>query len=143
MRPYAILAALLTLSVSPSAHAGEVAGKVYDQRGAPAAGVVLALGDVQVVSGADGTYAFADVAAGEHMIATGHQQVAVTVAAEGTVRRNLFLLGRSAARVMAGETVPSPTSEPALAATFRLADAMPEDSATQVGVAWRWNDLDG
>ena len=101
MRTHALLIALLSLTAPLTAHAGAVAGTVYDQRGAPAAGVVLALGDAQAVSGADGAYAFADVAAGEHTIAAGNQRVAVTVATEGTLRRNMFLLSRAARAVVA------------------------------------------
>lgn len=143
MRPYALLAALLGLAAPLSAQAGEVAGTVYNQRGAPAAGVVLALGDVQVVSGADGAFVFTDVAPGEQAITAGNQRVTVTVADEGTVRRNVFLLSRSARTAVTGETAATPESDAALAATYRLAEAMVQDSAGEVATAWRWNDLDG
>lgn len=147
LRPYAILAAAFCLSFAASAQAGEVAGTVYDQRGVPAAGVVLALGDAQVVSAADGSYAFANVAPGEQAITAGNQRVAVTVAVAGPVRRNVFLLSRSARATVTGETAPSPENDAALAATFRLAEAMLQDTAGSSegggATAWRWNDLDG
>jgi hypothetical protein len=143
LRHYAILIALFSLAAPLSATAGEVAGTVYDQRGAPAAGVVLALGELQALSGADGTFAFADVSAGEHTIAAGNQRVVVSVAAEGTVRRNLFLLGRSARTVVTGEIAATPESDAALAATFRMAEAMLRDTAGERGAAWQWNDLEG
>lgn len=143
MRTFAIIAAALSLGLATAAMAGEVAGTVYDQRGAPAAGVVLALGDAQAVTGADGSFAFANVAPGEQQIVAGNQRVAVTVAADGTVRRNLFLLSRAARTAVTGETAATPESDAALAATYRLAEAMLQDSAVQADVAWRWNDLDG
>ncbi len=143
LRNFAFLTALISLAVPLSAHAGEVAGMVYDQRGRPAEGVVLALGHVQVVSGADGAFAFADVAAGEQAITAGNQRVTVTVANEGTVRRNVFLLSRSARTAVTGETAATPESNAALAATYRLAEAMLQESAGEVATAWRWNDLDG
>lgn len=143
MRPYALLIAVLSLAAPLSATAGEVAGTVYDQRGVPAAGVVLALGDMQALSGADGGFAFADVPAGEHTIAAGNQRVVVTIGAEGTVRRNLFMLGRSGRTAVTGEIAATPESEAALAATFRMAEAMLRDTAGERGAAWRWNDLEG
>lgn len=96
MRLAALLAALLSLGLSLHAMAGEVAGTVFDARGRPAAGVELTLGGQIAVTGADGSYAFADVAEGEHRVLAGSQAVAVVVPAEGAVRRNLFLLSAAA-----------------------------------------------
>lgn len=73
-----------------------MAGTVFDARGRPAAGVELALGGQQAVSGADGKFTFADVAEGEHRMLAGSQAVAVSVPAEGAVRRNVFLLSPAA-----------------------------------------------
>lgn len=143
LRTIATIAALLAATVPLCAHAGEVAGTVYDQRGVPAAGVVLALGDAQVVSGADGAFTFADVAGGEQAITAGNQRVVVSVNATGTVRRNVFLLSRSARASVTGEAATSPESDAAIAATFRLAEAMVQDAAGEGATAWRWNDLDG
>lgn len=143
MRPYALLVALLSLAAPLSLRAGEVAGTAYDQRGAPAAGVALVLGDAQVVSGADGTFAFANVAPGEQQIVAGNQRVVVSVTEQGTVRRNVFLLSRSARAVATGEMPATPEGDAALAATFRLAEAMLQDTSAQADVAWRWNDLEG
>lgn len=119
--------------------AGEVAGTVYDQRGIPAAGVTLALGDARAVSGADGSYVFADVAAGEHTIAAGTQRVAVAVPDEGAARRNIFLLSRSARTAITGEVLDSI----ALDRTIQLAETMLRESDGLGETAWRWNDLEG
>ncbi len=137
MRRFALLAALLTIGAPLSATAGEVAGKVYDQRGTPAAGVELALGAARAVTGADGSYSFADVDAGQHMLAAGSQRVAITVADQGETRRNLFLLSSAARRVVTG----APVDHAALDATIALAETMLRDSGGET--AWRWNDLEG
>jgi hypothetical protein len=143
LRSTAIIAALIAATAPLCATAGELAGTVYDQRGRPAAGVELSLGDAHVVSGADGAFMFADLAAGDAMLAAGNQRVAVSIPAQGTVRRNLFLLSRSARATVTGETAPTPESDAALAATVRLAEAMLQDTAGQPNTAWRWNDLEG
>jgi hypothetical protein len=97
---------LLTLGLSLPVQAGEVAGTVFDARGRPAAGVELTLGGQRAVSAADGTYAFADVAEGEHRVLAGSQAVAVVVPAEGAVRRNLFLLSAAARTRVTGTALP-------------------------------------
>lgn len=84
-----------------------MAGTVFDARGRPAAGVELSLGDQITVTGADGTYVFADVAAGEQRVLAGSQSVTVSVPAVGAVRRNLFLLSAVARTRVAGEAVPA------------------------------------
>lgn len=89
---------MLALGSYLPAQAGEVAGTVFDAHGRPAAGVELTLGSQQAISGADGKFAFADVAEGEHSVLAGSQAVSVSVPAQGAVRRNVFLLS-AAARV--------------------------------------------
>ena len=139
MRALAITAALIAAGLALPATAGEVAGTVYDQRGLPAAGVLLELGDAEAVTGADGSFTFADVATGEHTVAAGTQRVVVEVASEGTVRRNIFLLSRSARTAVTGEAVDSA----ALDRTIQLAETMLRESDRQGETAWRWNDLEG
>lgn len=123
-----LLAAMLGLCSSLPVQAGEVAGTVFDSRGNPVAGVELALGARQAVTGADGRYVFADVAAGEHRVQAGSQAVAVVVPAEGTVRRNLFLLSAAARTRVTGE-VPAADSGPALAEVRRQAARLLAESA--------------
>lgn len=84
-----------------------MAGTVFDARGRPAAGVELVLGGAETVSAVDGTFAFADVAAGEHRVQAGSQAVSVNVPADGAVRRNLFLLSAASRTRVAGEAVPA------------------------------------
>jgi hypothetical protein len=139
LRAFAITAALITSAFALPAMAGEVAGTVYDQRGIPAAGVTLELGDARAVSGADGSYSFTDIAAGEHMIAAGSQRIAVAVPGEGATRRNIFLLSRSARTAITGEVLDSP----ALDRTIQLAETMLRESDRLGESAWRWNDLEG
>jgi hypothetical protein len=140
MRRFALIAAALAATaISLPATAGDVSGKVYDQRGAPAAGVTLELGGSQVVTGADGSYSFTGVAAGEHMLSAGGQRVAVSVADEGETRRNLFLLSSAARQVVSG----APIDREALEATLALGETMLRDSQRRSAIAWRWNDLEG
>ena len=139
MRRFALVAALLALGAPFAATAGGLAGTVYDQRGTPAAGVELTLGDARATTGTDGSYAFAEVPAGEHMLAAGGQRVAVTVADEGETRRNLFLLSTAARQVVTG----APVDHAALEATLALAETMLRDSQRRDPQAWRWNDLEG
>ena len=129
MRKATILAALFLLAAPVAAQAGEVAGTVYDARGRAAAGVELALGGQAVVSGADGSYRFTDVAAGEHQVMAGSQRVAVAVAETGETRRNIVLLSRSARTAVTGEIVPPASDDAALARAMQLADAMLAEAA--------------
>ena len=139
MRALAITAALIASGFALPATAGVVAGTVYDQRGLPAAGVVLELGAAEAVTGADGSYIFADVATGEHTIAAGTQRMVVDVAGDAAVRRNIFLLSRSARAAVTGDVIDST----ALDRTIQLAEAMLRESAPKGETAWRWNDLEG
>ena len=139
LRALAFTAALIATGLALPAVAGEVAGTVYDQRGTPAVGIVLELGDAQAVTGADGSYAFTDVATGEHTIAAGTQRVVVDVAGNAATRRNIFLLSRSARAAVTGETLDST----ALDRTIQLAEAMLRESAPKGETVWRWNDLEG
>lgn len=128
MRSAAILAAILGLGLPLSAQAGEVAGTVFDARGNPVAGVELALDGHQTVTGADGSFVFADVAAGDHRVQAGSQAVSVAVPAQGTVRRNLFLLSAAARTRVTGE-VPGADSTATLAAVRRQAARLLAESA--------------
>lgn len=121
MRLAALLAAMLALGFSLPAQAGEVAGTVFDARGRPAAGVELALGGQQAVSGSDGKFAFADVAEGEHRMLAGSQAVSVSVPAEGVVRRNVFLLSSAARLRVTGESVSAQDGATVLAEVRRRA----------------------
>lgn len=121
MRLAALLAAFLAIAAPLPVLAGEVAGTVFDARGRVAAGVTLELAGQQAVSAADGSFAFADVAAGEHSVVIGSQAVAVVVPAEGTARRNVFLLSAAARQRVTGEVATPADSAAVLAATARMA----------------------
>lgn len=108
--------------------AGEVAGTVFDARGRPAAGVELSLAGQVAVTGADGAYVFADVAAGEQRVLAGSQAVMVSVSAEGAVRRNLFLLSASARSRVTGDGLPA-ADNAVLAETRRQADRLLAEGA--------------
>ncbi|MEO5705636.1 MAG: hypothetical protein ABIT10_04025 [Alteraurantiacibacter sp.] len=103
------------------ASAGEVTGKVFDARGRVAAGVALELAGQQVVSADDGSFAFSNVAEGQHSVIAGSQAVAVSVPLEGAVRRNVFLLSSAARQRVTGEVVTPADSAAVLAATARMA----------------------
>jgi hypothetical protein len=120
-----------------------VSGKVYDQRGTPASGVVLVLGAQEVVTSADGTYRFADVAEGEHLIATYGQRVAVQVSDDAATQRNIFLMSRRARGEVTGATVAGEAAEAAFAEAMQLAEQMVSEGEARGEVAWRWNDLEG
>jgi hypothetical protein len=129
LRKATILAAALLFAAPVAAQAGEVAGTVYDARGRAAAGVELLLGGQQVVSGADGSYRFADVAPGEHSVTAGSQRVAVAVAETGETRRNIVLLSRSARLAVTGDVVPAANTDAVLVQAMQLADAMLAEAA--------------
>lgn len=141
MRKSFVLAALLALCAPVAAQAGDVAGTVYDARGQAAAGVELLLGDARTVSGADGSYRFADVAAGEYSVTAGSQRVGVAVAETGETRRNIILLSRSARVAVTGETLTQVQSDAAVADAMRMADALLAEAAALP--ARRWNDIGG
>ena len=85
------------------------------------------LGDARTVSAADGSYRFADAAAGEQQLRAGSQAVVVTVPEEGAVQRNLFLLSQAARARVAGEPLAANSAEvlaaSAAAAALLLAEA--------------------
>lgn len=143
MRTTAFISAILSLGLSTGALAGEVSGKVYDQRGMPAQGVVLVLGAQQAVTSDDGSYSFADVDAGEHLIATYGQRVAVQVSDDAATQRNIFLMSRRTRAEVTGATVDADAAEAAFAEAMHLADQMVSEGEAQGEVAWRWNDLEG
>ncbi|MES2699942.1 MAG: carboxypeptidase-like regulatory domain-containing protein [Pseudomonadota bacterium] len=111
----------MALCSSLPAWAGEVAGTVFDARGRAVAGVALELAGQQAVSGADGAFTFSDVAEGQHSVIAGSQAVAVTVPAEGAVRRNVFLLSGAARARVTGEVAIPADNAAVLAETVRLA----------------------
>ncbi|MFC3096730.1 carboxypeptidase-like regulatory domain-containing protein [Alteraurantiacibacter palmitatis] len=141
MRQSVFLAALLALCAPVAAQAGDVAGTVYDARGQAAAGVELVLGNARTVSGADGSYRFADVAAGEHTVSAGSQRVGVSVAETGETRRNIILLSRTARIAVTGEALPATQNDAVLADAMRMADALLAEAAALP--ARRWNDIGG
>ncbi|MFC3100809.1 carboxypeptidase-like regulatory domain-containing protein [Altererythrobacter lauratis] len=141
MRRSFCLAAVLALLAPEAAQAGDVAGTVYDARGQAAAGVELVLGNARTVSGADGSYRFAEVAAGEHSVTAGSQRVGVTVAETGETRRNIILLSRSVRVAVTGETLTPVQNEAAMADAMRMADAMLAEAAALP--PRRWNDIGG
>ena len=133
-----IIAALL-LTAPVCAQAGDLSGRVHDSRGAPAAGVLLAMAGQQQVSAADGSYAFTGLPGGAHDIAIalegGHvQRVGVVVPETGEARRTLFLIGRAAIARLAPEADSTPFAEALLAA-----EQLPAAPAQE----WRWRDLEG
>lgn len=125
MRLLSLLAALFALCASPlPALAGEVAGTVYDARGLPQAGVMLEMAGQQVVTGADGAFTFTDVPAGDQPLAAGAQAVVVAVPAEGTVRRNMFLLSRAARASVTGTTADAGEGRRVMSSAMQHAEAM-------------------
>lgn len=94
---------------------------MFDARGRAVAGVSLELAGQQVVSGADGAFTFSDVAEGQHSVIAGSQAVAVTVPADGAVRRNVFLLSGAARARVTGEVAIPADNAAVLAETVRLA----------------------
>lgn len=124
MRHPAFLVAVACLLAPLAAHAGDVVGTVHDARGQAAAGVELTLGDARTVTGADGSYRFADVPAGDHMLAAGPQRVTVSVAEAGETRRNIVLLSRSARLALTEESAVQLPDKQALVESMDLADAM-------------------
>lgn len=94
---------------------------MFDARGRAVAGVALELAGQQAVSGADGAFTFSDVAEGQHSVIAGSQAVAVTVPAEGAVRRNVFLLSGAARARVTGELAIPADNAAVLAETVRLA----------------------
>ncbi len=143
LRTTAFNAAILSLGLSTASLAGEVSGTVYDQRGVPAAGVVLVLGAQDAVTSDDGSYRFADVAEGEHLIATYGQRVSVQVGDDAATKRNIFLMSRHARAEVTGTTLDADAAEAAFAEAMQLADQMVSEGEAQGEVAWRWNDLEG
>lgn len=141
MRQSVCLAAVLALLAPVAAQAGDVAGTVYDARGQAAAGVELVLGNARTVSGADGSYRFVGIAAGEYTVTAGSQRVGVSVAETGETRRNIILLSRSARVAVTGETLTPVQSDAAVADAMRMADALLAEAATLP--ARRWNDIGG
>ena len=137
----AIFAALALILAPAAAQAGDLAGKVYDATALPVAGATVWVGDREVQSLADGTYSITGLAAGEHEIAVtladgAVQTVWAEVNAEGTSRRNIFLVSSAAmrgARQFASES--APTSAPVI----ELPQAPAGEGAV---VAWRWRDSD-
>jgi iron complex outermembrane receptor protein len=91
-----VAAALALLGVTAAAHpqpAGVVSGTIYDQTGAPLPGVHLTIGAVtaqDATSGADGTFVFQDLPAGDYEI---------------SAELSGFARARRAVRVEAGERV--------------------------------------
>lgn len=140
MRKVAVIAAILSLGVSLSATAGEVAGTVYDQRGLPVAGVVVSVDGQEAVTGADGSYRLAGVAEGQQMVTTGGQRVAVDVAAEGETTRNIFLMSRRTRSEVTGAASDAASGAEAFAEALELAEQMLEDGPATTAIAWRWND---
>lgn len=128
------------MGVSLSATAGEVAGTVYDQRGMPVAGVAVSVDGQEALTGADGTYRFADVAAGQQMVAANGQRVGVEVAVEGETTRNIFLLSRRARSEVTGAVVEAVSGEEAFAEALEQAEQMLENGPATTEIAWRWND---
>lgn len=142
LRKTAVIAAILSLGLASAAAAGDVAGTVYDQRGLPVAGVVLAVDGQEAVSAADGSYRIADVSSGDQMVSANGQRVSVSVAEEGTATRNIFLLSRSARSEVTGGSVNMEAGEEAFAEALELAEQMLEDESASRAIAWRWNDLE-
>lgn len=140
LRKAATIAAILSLGLSLPAAAGEVAGTVYDQHGLPVAGVAVSLGGHEALTGADGTYRFAQVAAGQQMVAANGQRVGVEVAVEGETTRNIFLLSRRARTEVTGAAVEAETGEEAFAEALERAEQMLENGPSTTEIAWRWND---
>ncbi len=143
MRKTAFIVAILSFGLATGALAGEVSGKVYDQRGVPAPGVVLVLGAQQAVTEADGSYRFADVADGEHLITASGQRVAVQVSDNVATQRNIFLMSRRARAEVSGASVDADGAEAAFAEAMQLAEQMVGDSEARGEMAWRWNDHEG
>jgi len=137
----AILAALALFAFPAAAQAGDLAGKVYDAAALPVAGATVWVGDREVQTLADGTYSVTGLAAGEHEIAVtladgAVQTVWAEVSAEGTSRRNIFLVSSAAmrgARQFAGE--PAPAATPVI-------ELPPVPAGEGAVVAWRWRDSD-
>lgn len=143
MRKTAFIAAIISLGLSTGALAGEVSGKVFDQRGVPAADVVLVLGAQQAVTAQDGSYRFSDVAEGEYLIAAYGQRVSVQVSDDAATQRNIFLMSRRARTEVTGAGVDADAAEAAFAEAMQLAERMVNESEARGEVAWRWNDLEG
>lgn len=129
-----------------AAFAGELSGSVIDARGLPVAGVEVMLGEGErtTQTDAEGRYAFADVVAGEASIAVRKangdvQRAYAQVAAEGTTRRDVFLVSASALSAVLAPAQPEVESEVDLGETLRLAERMVEQVRGQTA-AWRWND---
>jgi len=126
-----ILAASFAACLPLPALAGEVAGTVYDARGLPAAGVALDLAGQHAVSDTAGAFAFADVPAGDLALTTGNQAVRVAVPAQGSVRRNVMLLSRTARTRVTGEVATPADNAQMLAATAQLAQAILDEGAAR------------
>ncbi len=140
MRTAAIITAVLSLGLSFSATAGEVAGTVYDQRGTPVAGVVLSVDGQVTETDAAGSYSFANVAAGQQLVSANGQRVAVEVAEEGVATRNIFLLSQRARTEVTGAAMDNETTDDAFEEALELADRMLENGPASGEVTWRWND---
>jgi hypothetical protein len=121
LRLAALLAVVSCLAAAQPVLAGEVTGKVFNARGQAVAGVALELAGQQAVTAADGSFTFAEVAEGEHTVVAGSQAVAVSVPAEGAVRRNVFLLSAAARQRVTGDVAVPADSEQVFAASARMA----------------------
>ena len=139
MRKAAVIAAVLSLGIATGAFAGEVSGTVYDQRGTPLAGIAVSIDGQQATTRADGSFHFADIAEGQHMVATSGQRVAVQVAEDGVTTRNLFLLSRRARAEVAGPAIDQDSGN-AFAEALDLAEQMLDNDDGAGAIAWRWND---
>lgn len=142
MRNAAIIAAAFSIGFCVPAIAGEVSGTVYDQRGMPVAGVAVSVDGQQVLTGADGTYRLAGVAAGQQVVSANGQRVGIEIAAEGEVIRNIFLLSQRARAEVTGVPEQVEAAEDAFADALELAEQMLESGPATTEITWRWNDLD-
>lgn len=148
----ALIASCLALMALPvTAQAGELSGVVRDSVAMPVAGATVEVPELGLVTqtDAEGRYSFDDVAAGEHRIAVeqvegARQFASVTVPAEGTATRNMFLYPRRVVEEAATGVNPLET----MLLDVLAAQAWEEASAmtaadTGEAVSWQWRDLDG
>lgn len=154
MRIAPLLFAAALLGGSCPAFAGDLAGKVYNSRGGPVAGIAVRLGEGERVARTDATgrYVFSDVAPGEHGLAIAldggdTQRVWAQVPAAGDGERNIFLLGagaidRALAASFASAAAGPAMDEAAFARTLDLAESLIRENDARAQ-EWRWRDLDG
>ncbi|GAA0275825.1 hypothetical protein GCM10009127_15590 [Alteraurantiacibacter aestuarii] len=154
MRIAAFLLGVSSLCAASGAQAGDIAGTVYDARGEPAAAVQLEIAELGLttVTGADGSYRFADVLAGEHRIAVlqgsqAIQRVLVNVDDGSDASRNIVMVSRRAVNGFLGSAFPAEaedgTGEQAFSRALELADQMTREIPMGEAREWRWRDLDG